>query len=462
MNNNTIAQQTRRKGRRPFFGALLESNITLVLAVALVIAGVSTMLNPPLSGQREMPLAQSDPMAMLAGGVPGTDGYTDRLVTQLQERAREMPGDSRTYAQLGVAYMQKSRETNDPAFYAQAESAFRKALELDAKSYEAMSGIGSLELSKHNFVEALEWGRKAQTLKPASAFAYGVMGDAYIELGKYTEAVDMFQQMVDLRPDLASYSRVSYARELHGDVEGAIDAMRMAVSAGGLTAENTAWCRVQLGNLYFNSNRLAEAEKYYDEALQGYPGYLHAYAALGQVRWAQGKVDEAIALYKQAVSEVPLPHYVAALGDLYKVAGDEKSANEQYDLALFIYETQESGGVDVAIEKAMFLADRDLKPEEAVKLAQRAAESRQDINTLDALAWSLHKTGRHGEALKEMEKAMRLGTKSATFTYHIGMIYGALGDDARAREHVGKALATNPSFSILHSAQAREYMEVAR
>jgi tetratricopeptide (TPR) repeat protein len=170
--------------------------------------------------------------------------------------------------------------------------------------------------------------------------------------------------------------------------------MQMAVASGGLTAENTAWCRVQLGNLYFNSNRLAEAEKYYDEALQGYPDYLHAYAALGQVRWAQGKVDEAIALYEKAIEQVPLPHFVAALGDLYKVKGDEKAAKEQYELALFIYRTQEAGGVDVDSEKAMFLADRGMEPEEAVRLAQKAAQSRQDVNTLDALAWSLHNAGR--------------------------------------------------------------------
>jgi tetratricopeptide (TPR) repeat protein len=431
-----------------------------MLAVALVVVGVSTMLNPPLIGERETPLAQSDPMALLAGGVPSSDGYTDRLVAQLQERARQMPEESRTYAQLGVTYLQKSRESNDPAFYAQSEVAFEKALELDPMNYEAMSGMGSLELSRHKFREALEWGRKAQAVKPASAFAYGVMGDAYIELGQYQEAVDMFQRMVDLRPDLASYSRVSYARELHGDVEGAIEAMEMAVSAGGLTAENTGWCRVQLGNLYFNSNRPVEAEKYYDEALQGYPGYLHAYAALGQVRWAQGKTDEAISLYEAAVDEAPLPHYVATLGDLYAVMGDEQAAKGQYDLALFIYESQASGGVDVDIEKAAFLADRGLGPEEAVKLAQRAAEARQDVNTLDALAWALHKAGRSREALPEMEKAMRLGTRSATFNYHIGMIHWALGDDVKGREYVGRALEINPNFSILHSEEARECLKV--
>lgn len=448
-----------RKGAAGVIG----SNLTLMLAVALVVAGVSMMLNSPSGGRNgDAPLAQMNPSSILGGGVPSRDGYTDRLLAQLQERARQTPDDSRAFAQLGAVYLQKSRETNDPAFYAQAGAAYEKALEIDPQNYDAMSGMGTLELSRHNFSIALEWGRKAQAVQPKSAFAYGVMGDALIEVGDYKEAINTIQRMIDLRPDLASYSRVSYARELHGDVEGAIEAMSQAVSAGGLAAENTAWSRVQLGNLYFNSDRVAEAEKYYNEALGSYPDYLHAQSALGQVRWAQGKVDEAIMLYEKAVEEVPLPHYVAALGDLYELKGDQKAAQEQYDLALFIYGTQERGGVDVDIEKAYFLADRDIQPSEAVKLAQRAAGTRQDINTLDALAWSLHKVGRHQEALEEMEKALRLGTRNATFNYHLGMIHSALGNSDKAREHVGKALEINPHFSILHSNDARQFMEVVR
>ena len=51
----------------------------------------------------------------------------------------------------------------------------------------------------------------------------GIMGDAQTELGRYDQALATVQRMVDLRPDLASYSRVSYQRELHGDLPGAGD-----------------------------------------------------------------------------------------------------------------------------------------------------------------------------------------------------------------------------------------------
>jgi hypothetical protein len=56
-----------------------------------------------------------------------------------------------------------------------------------------------------------------------NANAHGVMGDALVELGRYDEAFVQIQRMVDLRPDLSSYARVSYARELQGDVVGAAE-----------------------------------------------------------------------------------------------------------------------------------------------------------------------------------------------------------------------------------------------
>src|SRR5207253_9237219 len=123
------------------------------------------------------------------------------------------------------------------------------------------------------FVAALDWGRRARRLDPASSRALGVIGDAEIELGRYPDALSSVQQMVDLRPDLSSYARVSYARELFGDVPGAIEAMQKAVEAGGPVPENSAYTRVLLGNLYLNAGRPPQPDREYRRELFEYPGY---------------------------------------------------------------------------------------------------------------------------------------------------------------------------------------------
>jgi tetratricopeptide (TPR) repeat protein len=215
---------------------------------------------------------------------------------------------------------------------------------------------------------------------------------------------------------------------------------------------------VQLGNLYFNSNRLEEAEQQYADALRGYPDYLHALAGLAQVRWAEGNVEEAISLYERSVAAVPLPQYLTALGDIYTASGNAPAAQEQYDLVLYIFEVFESGGVDVNIEKAAFLADHDMSIGEAVRMAEAAASLRKDINTQSTLAWALYRAGRYEEALAAQQDAMRLGTNSPIFLFRLGMIYDGLGDVEKARMYIEKAVNLNPHFSPLYSREAAAYL----
>ncbi len=213
-------------------------------------------------------------------------------------------------------------------------------------------------------------------------------------------------------------------------------------------------CRSQ--QCAFEGMMEAKAEQTFNEALMSYPNYLHAFAGLGQVSWAQGKTEQAIEYYKKAVASVPLPQYLTALGDLYTVAGDNAAAKEQYDTVLYIYQVFEAGGVNVDIEKAGFLVDHDMEITTAVKMAEAATSVRQDVNSLDILAWSYYKDGQYDKALATTEKSMRLGTQNAGFYYHLGMIQKALGNDTEGNANIEKAVAINPHFSILHAATATE------
>lgn len=435
-----------------------QSSSILMVAVALIVGGMGMVFGPGVVQQDSVPPAAAQPAVILSSGMPQASGYADRLIASSQARIKEEPSDYQALTTLGVAYLQKARETNDPTFYSQAEAALQKALDIKPDDYDALSALGSVHLSRHDFEEAEAIGIQAQSVNPQKSYAYGVIADAQIELGDYEQAIDTLQKMIDLKPNLASYSRVSYARELYGDVPGAIEAMQQAIQAGSPAAENTAWCRVYLGHLYFNSNQIDKAEQAYVESLAGYPDYLHAQAGLARVRWAQGRTDEAIELYKKSVSSVPLPEYLAALGDLYASIGNKAKAKEQYDLVRYIYQVFEANGVDVGIEKATFMAEYDLDIPQALKLAEQSARDRKDIHTQDTYAWTLYKAGRYTEALDVAQRAVRIGTQNATLHYHLGMIYQKLGDRANARLHLQKALDINPYFSIRHSTETRNML----
>ena len=236
---------------------------------------------------------------------------TDQVIWDYQQRVRQSPDDVQSYAVLGAAYMQKVRDTGDPSFYAKAQAVLDEALKRDPQNVEALIGAGTLANARHEFGEALQLGEQAKAINPTVPRIYGVIADAQTELGRYDDAVQTLQTMIDMRPDLSSYSRISYARELHGDIEGAIDAMQEAVTAGGPATENSAWVRVQLANLYFTQGDLAQAEQEYQRTLTLLPDYVYAQAGLGRVRAAQGRLDAAI----EPVSKRDRTHAAAGICD---------------------------------------------------------------------------------------------------------------------------------------------------
>ena len=383
----------------------------------------------------------------------------DEQIQTLQGLLRENTNDWQSYSQLGFAYLQKARETGDPSYYQKAEEALTRTLEHHADDYATVSAMGALALARHQFHAALEWGERARQLDPDRAYAYGVIADAQIELGQYSEAIETLQTMVDLRPDMSSYSRISYIRELHGDSEGALEMMQSAVDSGVPNAESTAWTRTQLGNLYFNNGNLDNAQIEYARTLSDRPGYVYALAGLGRVRAAQGKTDEAIKLLTEATNAMPMPEFVITLGDIYQANGQTDTAQQQYNLVSAIEQLHTANGVDMDMEIALFNADQNRDLVATVERARHAYANRPSIHAADVLAWALYKAGNYEEAKTYSEDALQLGTKDALKLFHAGMIAYRLGENAQAQEYLEQALAINPHFSILYSEEAQKTLE---
>ncbi|MDP9296596.1 MAG: tetratricopeptide repeat protein, partial [Actinomycetota bacterium] len=368
-------------------------------------------------------------------------------------RLRVVPEDWRSYASLGLAYVQEARITADPSYYPKAQGVLQRSLALDsADNFEAMVGMGALGLARHDFAGALTWGERARKLNPYNGNVYGVIGDAEVELGHYDDAFATFQKMVNTLPDTASYARVSYARELQGDVSGAIQAMKAALDAAG-TAEDGAWASYQLGELYFNSGHLGAAEKEYAQGAKLSTTYVPPLAGLAKVEWARGETARAIRDYRAVVSRYPSPEYVIALGDLYAISGNKAQADQQYQLVRVEEQLFRANGVNVDLEVSLFECDHG-DPQAGLEQARAEWDRRHSIHVADALGWALYKNGDYRQAAHYSSVALHLGTKSALFLFHAGMIQLKLGDRPQARMFLGRAIATNPHFSILYADEA--------
>jgi tetratricopeptide (TPR) repeat protein len=426
-----------------------------LILVVVAVSGLALLLGFRFGSGRPAP--QPQPLKLTAGAAtPKTPG--DRLVVAAQNVIERDPSGAKGYNLLAAAYMQKARETGDFSLNAKAEEALARAERSEPGGYDALKLRAKLLLTYHRFGEALDAARGAQARNPRDHDNYGAMTDALVELGDYDGAVAAAQAMVDLRPDTASYSRVSYLRELHGDSKGAVEAMRMAVEAASPSdPEGVAWCRVHLGDSLARDGRAAEAEREYDHALYIFPEYHVALAAKARARLAAGDAGAAEAFYRRAIERVPLPDYTAALGDLYTKLGRADEAGRQYELVEFVERGGAQGGTYTR-QLAMFWADHDTRLDEALDVARRERAGRRDVYTADLLAWCLYKKGQYAEAKASMGEALRLGTRDPRLLFHAGVIAVASGDRAGGAKYLRQALAINPSFDVLQADAAKRVL----
>jgi tetratricopeptide (TPR) repeat protein len=401
-------------------------------------------------------------LALQALGTAVADGGetpADTRVRAAQLLLRRHPLDARAHHRLGDAYIQKARETGDAKYFTLAEDALRKALAIAPASSGAVRHLAYVLYSRHAFQDAAAEARKAISLDPTDSHAHGILGDAQLEVGQYAEAERAYERMAALDLDLYALSRRSGLRSLRGDVEGAISDLERAIDEGkaaGRPAEAVAWAQWQLATEHWNVGRLEAADAGYQAVLATYPGYHRALAGLAQVRAAQGRYAEAVALYRRAIGVVPQPDYVAALGDLHARMGEREEARRQHELVQYIGRLSELNQVLYNRELALFYLDHDMKLDEALVLARRELDVRRDIHAHDLLAWALLKNGQAEAARDAMVQALRLGTRDARLFYHAGMIERALGNAETAARYLRLALDTNPHFHLRQADEARQ------
>lgn len=427
----------------------------VLIFAAVIVCGLAVVLGMRAMSKSAPAAAEVRP-AKLSAGAGQAATPADRLILASEIAIKQLPSDPRGYNQLAAAYMQKARETGDFAFNSQAEESLARSFKTAPDNYDALKLRAKLLLTLHRFSEALEVARRAQSLNPRDHDVYAAMTDALVELGDYPAAVAAAQVMVDLRPDTASYSRISYLRSLHGDTNGAVEAMRRAAeSANAQNPEGVAWCLVHLGDELVNAGKTTEAEREYSRALFVFPDYHLALAAKARARFAAGDAEGAIVLYRRAVERVPLPEYAAALGDVYAKLGRADEARQQYELVEFVERAGGAQGQTYSRQLAMFWADHDMRLDEALEATQRERAARNDIYTADALAWCLYKKARFAEAGAAMKDALRLGTRDPRLLYHAGMIANAVGDRRGAAKHLRDALKINAAFDPLQADEAK-------
>ena len=254
----------------------------------------------------------------------------------------------------------------------------------------------------------------------------------------------MCDKLLSIKPGLSSYARASYLRELHGDGDGALEAMKLAADAGVFGSDERSWALYQLGQLYLAENNLQVASSIFSGILDENPDYAFAVGAIGHVHVIKGNYDKGIELLNIAYETVPAEEFLETLAEAYEAIGDDEMKHIALEQLEQSYRQADALGENVRMEYADFLADLNQELKKALKLAKKEYERRPDhLHALETYAWSLHKYGRSDEAAIYIDRAMRLGTGDAMVYFRAAEIYRALGDMEKTRTYLQASLDAN-------------------
>jgi tetratricopeptide (TPR) repeat protein len=357
----------------------------------------------------------------------------DREIVRAQTDARHDVTARAALERLGYLYVARARVRNDPGDYKLAETTSEC---LGAKYPEDATRLllkGHVLHQLHRFREAEQIAR-GLIAKRTFVLDFGLLGDVLMEQGRLDEAATVYQRMIDLKPFYQSYTRAAHVRWLKGNLDGAMELMRLAIaSAGPRDPEALAWAWTRLSIYELQAAHFQEAAAAAERALTYQPDYAAALLAQGRILLATNRPAAALKALRRAASLNATPEYQWMLADALRVQGlsTEATAVER--------ELMTRGATADPRTFALFLASRRVEPDTALSLAEGELKTRADIFTLDAHAWALAASGRVDEAAAEMNRALREGTQDARLFFHAAVINSAAGRHRDAQRWFTKA-----------------------
>jgi len=294
----------------------------------------------------------------------------------------------------------------------------------------------------------LEIGRDLRN----SLLGRALLADLDFQEGKYDAARQGYETTILDNPTWDNLARLGYLKYTLGDFAGAEQCYIDAENE--LTAKELrhyAWVQLQRGVLDLRSGQWEHARAHYRLAERAYSGYWLVDEHVAELLGAQGKYDEAVALYESVVERLPRPEFQQALGELYQAMGQSDSAEIWNQRALAAYlKSAESGGVHYYHHLTDFYSDVREDGTEAVRWARKDIALRRNPSTLAELAWALYRAGQFTEALDAIEQSLSSGATDAQLFYKAGMIHLAATQNGIGKEYLRKAAELNPHYQSFH------------
>jgi len=387
----------------------------------------------------------------------------DADIAFYEKRAAEDPWSAADRAQLAGLWLQRGRESGDPADFRRAEAAARASTALrEGRNGRARLVHASSLLALHRFPEAYEVARALVRDEPDIVGYRALLAEIQLELGRYDEAAISFDSLYFARRDLAVAPRLARWMEIRGETVRARRilqaALATATTRSDLPPEQLAWFHLRLADHALRAGRLREAERTLKAGLRQQPEDGRLLAARARIAAQRGRWRESIRLVERAGERADLAS-LALAGDAFDALGEHARAQHYFSQVEHGYAANPE---PFARQWSQFRVDHARRLPETIALLREEVAIRPDVLGWDLLAWALYQNGQYEEAARAMGQALRMGTQDATLMYHAGMIERALGRADSARTLLESALRLQPRFHHLYADTARRALRNLR
>lgn len=440
--------------RRAAMGAV--AGAVLVTGAVVAVPDDEDAVPPPSPGPVSRALKARDM------GSPASLSDLTALIGDRQQWVGTHPSDAPSWALLGTAFVEWGQRSADASYYSRAEQALKRSLDIEPGengNTAAWVGLATLANARHDFVTAKKWGETVRARQPKQWNVYPALIDAYNGLGDYKSANAAVEKFTALHSGAPALIRTAQRYRDRGLRTDALADARAAADRATTPAQK-AECLHLLGELAWARGEPDEAVAQYSAALRADRAHHPSLAGRARALVALGRTDEAERDYKAAVANLPRPEYMLDLGELYESLGRDEDAQSQYAQLGKVLEHDDDQGVDNALLHGRFETDHG-DPAAATKLLKAEWDrSHRSAAVADALAWALHRSGDSSSALQYATRAVESAGHNARYLAHLGAIQQALKDYGSARRNLGEALLTNPHFSPLEGSRAQKALDL--
>jgi tetratricopeptide (TPR) repeat protein len=294
------------------------------------------------------------------------------------------------------------------AYWRDDESLWRRAIACTARNYIAYNNLGYVLAAEGRTAEAIEQYQNALDLNPGFADCNNNLGTAFLDQGRLDKALEYYHRALTIDPKFAEVeNNLGILLTKQGKPSEAIEHYQKAIELKPTRAEFYD----NLGNLLADHGRVSDAIPEFEKALEIDPDNAKFHYNFANIYFSQGNWDEAINQYQQALKQMPdsiHAHY--QLGLALQCRGHFAAAIEQFQKVVELNPLHITAQNNLAWLLATCPEASLRNGQKAVELAQQAVQLSGGTSPqiLDTLAAAYAESGRFPEAVKTARRASDL------------------------------------------------------